>query len=293
MRNAFASHMIKLGKDNNNIFLTGDLGFMALEGVRDAFGNRFINCGVSEQNMVGVAAGLAKSGFSVFAYSIAPFIYARPFEQIRNDIALPNLNVCLIGNGGGYAYGYMGPTHHALEDISCMHSLGLNVAVPAFDRDLKTILNTLDGPSYLRLGYETLPESKKAPEYKSWRKLHDGPNGVAVALGPMSGIAWKAILKVPENRRPSLWSITDLNMKNVPNLFYQDIKNSDVYIYEEHIKSGGIGMNLAYEINKMGVNIHSLNHRHAFGYPKDKFGSQNFHRKQCGLDDMAIQKDFL
>ena len=87
MRNAFADHMIKLGQDKKNIFLTGDLGFMALEGVREAFGERFINCGVSEQNMIGVAAGLAKSDYCVFAYSIAPFIYARPFEQIRNDIA--------------------------------------------------------------------------------------------------------------------------------------------------------------------------------------------------------------
>ena len=97
MRNAFADHMIELGQDKKNIFLTGDLGFMALEGVREAFGKRFINCGVSEQNMIGVAAGLAKSDYCVFAYSIAPFIYARPFEQIRNDIALSNLSVAVFG----------------------------------------------------------------------------------------------------------------------------------------------------------------------------------------------------
>ena len=141
MRNAFASKMIQLGEDENNIFLTGDLGFMALEGVSKSFGKRFINCGVSEQNMIGVAAGFAKSGYSVYAYSIAPFIYARPFEQIRNDIALPNVSVCLIGNGGGYAYGYMGPTHHALEDISAMNSLGLDVFVPAFDHDIDSIID--------------------------------------------------------------------------------------------------------------------------------------------------------
>ena len=86
MRNEFAKQIIELGNNEKYIFLSGDLGFMALEEVAKKFKKRFINCGVSEQNMIGVAAGLAKSGFNVFAYSIAPFIYARPFEQIRNDM---------------------------------------------------------------------------------------------------------------------------------------------------------------------------------------------------------------
>ena len=84
MRNEFADQMSKLGKDKKHIFLTGDLGFMALENVRDVFGQRFINCGVSEQNMVAVAAGLARSGFTVFAYSIAPFIYASATGSTSN-----------------------------------------------------------------------------------------------------------------------------------------------------------------------------------------------------------------
>ena len=112
MRNEFAKQIIELGNNEKYIFLSGDLGFMALEEVAKKFKKRFINCGVSEQNMIGVAAGLAKSGFNVFAYSIAPFIYARPFEQIRNDIMFHNLPVCLVGNGGGYAYGYMGQHMH-------------------------------------------------------------------------------------------------------------------------------------------------------------------------------------
>src|SRR5215813_12665716 len=114
MRNAFASAVMAKCIDDRCFFLTGDLGFMALEEVRSAFGERFVNLGVAEQNMIGVAAGLAREGMRVFAYSIAPFCYARPYEQIRNDICLGKLPVCLVGNGGGYAYGHMGPTHHAL-----------------------------------------------------------------------------------------------------------------------------------------------------------------------------------
>ena len=143
MRIEFAKQVEKLSSNKKQIFLSGGLGFMALEDVRDSYGERFINCGVSEQNMIGVAAGLAKSGFKVFAYSIAPFIYARPFEQIRNDIVFHNLPVCLVGNGGGYAYGYMGPTHHALEDCGVMNSLGVRVVAPIFDNDIKIILKSI------------------------------------------------------------------------------------------------------------------------------------------------------
>src|SRR5947209_8322099 len=100
MRNEFCRAMIEAAAaDASMIFLTGDLGFRALEPLRDQMGKRFINAGVAEQNMVAVAAGLARSGLRPWAYSIAPFIYARPYEQIRNDVCLHDLAVRLAGNG--------------------------------------------------------------------------------------------------------------------------------------------------------------------------------------------------
>src|SRR5882757_10052589 len=116
MRSLFCQAMTETAEDNSVIFLTGDLGYKALEPLRDRMGRRFINAGVAEQNMISVAAGLARSGLRPWTYSIAPFIYARPFEQIRNDVCLHDLPVRLVGNGGGYGYGVMGATHHALED---------------------------------------------------------------------------------------------------------------------------------------------------------------------------------
>ena len=96
MRAQFCDAMLAQARRERMVFLTGDLGFMALEPLQAALGHRFINAGVAEQNMMSVAAGLSREGFEVWAYSIAPFCYARPFEQIRNDIAFHGLPVRLV-----------------------------------------------------------------------------------------------------------------------------------------------------------------------------------------------------
>ena len=120
MRDMLCAALVARSACDDMVFLTGDLGFAALEPLRDAMGPRFINCGVAEQNMVSVAAALASEGLEVWVYSIAPFCYARPFEQIRNDICLHRLPVRLLGNGGGFGYGVMGATHHAVEDCGVL-----------------------------------------------------------------------------------------------------------------------------------------------------------------------------
>jgi transketolase len=292
MRKILSKEMIVLGKDKNNIFLTGDLGFMSLEGVQKSFGQRFINCGVSEQNMIGVAAGLARNNLNVFAYSIAPFIYARPFEQIRNDIVLSDLPVCLIGNGGGYAYGYQGPTHHAIEDCAAMNALGVEVLVPSFDQDISCLLTNINRPSYLRLGIEKLPKGKKPPPYKPWRLLEKGSNGVVVALGPLAGMVWETILELPKKNRPSLWAVNNFNTADIPDQFLKNINNQKLYVFEEHVAQGGLGMHVSHIITKRGLSLKQFSHHHACGYPAFNFGSQNFHRKESGLDQDTILKIF-
>jgi transketolase len=293
MRKEFADQVSILGKYANNVFLTGDLGFMALEEVQEVYGDRFINCGISEQNMIGVSAGLAKSGFTVFVYSIAPFVYARPFEQIRNDIVFNDLPVCIVGNGGGYAYGYMGPTHHALEDCASMNALGLNVIVPAFDSDLSAIVCNITSPTYLRLGYETIPKNKNPPIYNSWRELESGKQGVVVALGPMAGLVWNAVLKIPPEIRPSIWAVCSFELNEVPDVFLKKVKNKKLYIFEEHVISGGLGMLISYVLSSKNVTVESITHKYAIGYPKYSFGSQKYHQKESGLDEKSILKTLL
>src|SRR6478735_6285888 len=124
MRAEFAQAMVALFAQRNDlVFVTADLGYAALEGVAESFGERFINTGVAEQNAVSLAAGLARAGHLPWVYSAAVFAALRPYEQIRNDVCLHELPVKIVGNGGGYAYGIMGATHHALEDVGAMRAL--------------------------------------------------------------------------------------------------------------------------------------------------------------------------
>ncbi len=178
MRNALSSALVPCAENPDFVFLTGDLGFNALEPLRDRLGDRFVNAGVSEQNMVSVAAGLARCGWRPWVYSIAPFLYARPLEQIRNDVCLHGLPVVFVGNGGGYGYGVMGATHHALEDYGILLTLkGLHAFIPAFAEDVSPVIQKLLGfahPAYLRLGRDEKPGGFPAPAYAPWRKLMDG-----------------------------------------------------------------------------------------------------------------------
>jgi transketolase len=292
MRKAFAQAMVQAAADPHIFFFTVDVGFMALEEVREAFGERFVNAGVAEQNLIGVSAGMAREGYKVFSYSIAPFLYARPFEQIRNDICFSKLPVCLVGNGGGYAYGHMGPTHHALEDCAAMCALGVRVLVPAFDEDICMMVKDIHWPTYLRLGYDARPSGFPIAAYSPWRKVLDGNNGVLAALGPLAGVALAAFAECDLDERPSIWAVCELGDVVVPEEFWRAVNGSDFYIIEEHVAAGGLGMQLAHSLLKRGITPSSFHHRHALGYPSGTYGSQEFHRKQCGLDRESLKSLF-
>ena len=124
MRDAFIKTLIEEARKNKNIYLiTPDLGFSVLEKIEDEFPDRFLNVGIAEANAVNIAAGLALSGKIVYIYSIIPFVTMRPFEQIRLNLAYMNTNVRLIGVGAGLTYGYLGATHHSIEDIAILRTL--------------------------------------------------------------------------------------------------------------------------------------------------------------------------
>lgn len=289
MRNAFARTVIDQFNQPDAFFLTGDLGFMALEEVQAAFGRRFINAGVAEQNMVGVAAGLAREGLKAIVYSIAPFCYARPFEQIRNDLCLTKLPVCLVGNGGGYAYGHMGPTHHALEDCAAMNALGVRVLAPAFDEDLGPMLSSLAAPTYLRLGYDVRPKGTPAPAYAAWRQVLEGGHGALAALGPLAGVAWAAFQDAPVNERPAIWAVTEFDQSAIPESFWAQIDGAGLFVVEEHVAAGGLGMHISLAAMHRGARPARFEHRYALGYPTGRYGSQNYHRAQCGLDSDGLR----
>jgi transketolase len=143
-------------RDRRLVLLTADLGFTVIEPFAERFPDRFFNVGVAEQNMVGVATGLAEAGYVPYVYSIATFASLRPYEFIRNGPVHQQLPVRVVGVGGGFDYGTNGPSHHALEDLAVMRTQpGLTVLAPAdFEQARAALLAThqLEGPIYFRLG---------------------------------------------------------------------------------------------------------------------------------------------
>jgi len=273
--------------------LTGDLGFRALEPLRDALGPRFINAGVAEQNMVSVAAGMARAGLRPWVYSIAPFVYARPYEQIRNDVCLHRLPVVLVGNGGGYGYGVMGATHHALEDYGCLLCLpNLRAYVPAFDGDVAAQVESLfsiSHPAYLRLGISEQPGDTVVSGYAPWRKLQDGKGWLILVTGPLVGSIWQAVREIRGFVRPALWVLSELPCDPMPREFQADLARSGrLLVIEEHVSQGGLAQNLALALLSAGISPDRFVARTAQGYPSGLYGSQRFHRVECGLDPGSI-----
>jgi transketolase len=297
MRNVFCQSLVEASCHSGFVFLTGDLGFMALEPLRKALGERFINAGVAEQNMVSVGAGLARAGLRPWIYSIAPFVYARPFEQIRNDVCLHRLPVVLVGNGGGYGYGVMGATHHALEDYGTLLCLPhLRAYVPAFDGDLRVMIErlfTLQHPAFLRLGLSEEPAGAEVPPYAPWRRLTSGWGWVVLVTGPLVGGIWDAVRALDEARRPALWLLTELPPEQIPDAFLDDLARSRrLLVVEEHVAQGGVASMIARGLLERGLPPARFAVRSAQGYLSGRYGSQKFHRRECGLDTAAIV-DFL
>lgn len=301
MRNALCTALVEQANRPNFVFLTGDLGYQALEPLRDALGDRFINAGISEQNMVAMAAGLAKQGFEPWCYSIAPFIYARPFEQIRNDAGLSHLPVRLIGNGGGYGYGVMGPTHHAIEDYGVMLSVqNMDVFVPVFSDDLTAIIGRInkktDGPSYLRLGRSEKPRDYVSPGYKPWRKFVEGRGATAVFVGPLIGGVIDLALKLDMEHRPNIWGISELPLTqtSIPSDFFNDLETSErLYCIEEHVRQGSAGTTLAALLLESGITCKKFVLKCVHGYTKGRYGSQLYHRKSNGIDAETLIAEFI
>jgi transketolase len=157
LRNAFAAWLCRNAEQDERVrLLTGDLGFTVFDEFAERYPDRFLNVGVAEQNMVGLATGLAEAGFIPFVYSIATFASMRPYEFVRNGPLLHRLPVRIVGVGAGFDYGANGVTHYALEDIAIMRAQPAMTVVAPADRDQTSAaldaVWDLDGPLYLRLG---------------------------------------------------------------------------------------------------------------------------------------------
>lgn len=289
MRQALIDSLMSYTGRKDICVITGDLGFGVLEPLREALGDRFINAGISEQNMISVAAGLAQSGMRPFVYSISPFIYARALEQIRNDICLQDLPVCFIASGAGYGYGNSGPTHHALEDYGIISTLqNINIYIPSFACDMNYIAAMMiesSHPVYLRLGRDESVIDFHHPAFSAYRKLKDGNSGVVLVIGNMAG---SIIASCPENL--ALWSCGVLPVKNIPPELLCSIQDTGMLaVIEDHVSVGGLGEQFCACMLDAGVRQEKFIRFYARGYSNELYGSQEYYRRHNGLNICTIR----
>lgn len=256
MRTAFINQLIKEARKNDNIFLlVGDLGYNVIEPFANEFPNRFRNVGIAEQNMAGIAAGLAMSGFIVYFYSIGNFPTLRCIEQIRNDIAYHHANVKVVAVGGGYAYGDLGATHHATEALGMLRTIpGMVVCSPSDPIEtqaLTTLSCTYDGPMYIQLG--------KAGEkliHENDLNLNIGDilpyrvNNNKEAIIVNGSIAY-TIINSADAENKDIYTLPFVKPINLEQITKIANSYEVITIVEEHQKSCGIGSALIEQISDL------------------------------------------
>ncbi|HYC49721.1 MAG TPA: transketolase C-terminal domain-containing protein [Gemmatimonadaceae bacterium] len=200
MRTTFIRTLIEVAAENDNVWLVaGDLGYSVLEAFSEKYPQRYLNAGVAEQNMTGIAAGLALAGKTTFTYSIANFPVFRCLEQVRNDVCYHNLNVKVVAVGGGLAYGSAGYSHHAVEDLAVMRSLpNMVVFAPADPVETQLVTRAAvqhQGPCYIRLGKAGEPVLHTAtPAFAIGKGIVVRPEGdvAMISTGGMLGTVLRA-----------------------------------------------------------------------------------------------------
>ena len=291
MRTAFINELIAQARQHSEIFLVvGDLGFSVVEPFAAEFPDRFLNAGVAEQNMTGVAAGLASEGYHVFTYSIANFPTLRCLEQIRNDIAYHRLPVTVVSVGAGFAYGNLGYSHHAVQDIGIIRTLPemtiLSPADPGEAREALQWLAENPCPSYLRLGKAGEPELHQMRGLaQSPLKILEGKSDCAiVTTGSILQVALAAARQLAnEGISASVFSCPWLQPAGAD--FFQPLaRYSRLLVVEEHIQAGGLA-SLLLERMPAGTKISSLSPSAA---ALNQVGSQDFLRRQAGINAEAI-----
>ena len=248
--------------DPSVVLLTGDLGYGAFEAFQERFPNRFINCGVAEQNMLGVAGGMAAEGLRPVVYSIGNFLVLRAAEQIRNDVVAPRRPVLLVAAGGGFTYGAAGYSHHLTEDLAFMRSLpGLTVFTPSQLSDIGPMVSSWlndPRPVYLRLDRPySRPDAGVQPlRLGHWRTIRAGRDVTVFGVGSAAGVGLEASGLLQEQgvsaRVVDCTQLTGLDPASIDDL----LTTSPLAVtVEEHSVRGGLSSLVAEEIASRGLPV--------------------------------------
>jgi transketolase len=247
MRTALIKQLIEEAKTNPRLFLlVGDLGYSVVEPFAREFPDRFLNVGVAEQNMTGIAAGLAFEGYNVFTYSIANFPTLRAMEHVRYDVAYHKANVKVVSVGGGYAYGSLGASHHATEDIGMLRTIPDMTVVapgdPLETRQITAALCNFEGPAYLRLGKAGEPAVHPESTLLEWGRFVPVKRGSGTAILSTGAVLKYAVDFVAEHQLDwSIFSVPFVKPLDSEGLLAIARSHPMLVTVEEHQRSAGFG----------------------------------------------------
>ena len=301
MRDNFLNSLTKLAEsDKEIILLTGDLGFGVFENFEKNFPDQYFNVGVAEQNMIGLATGLALEGKKLVTYSIGNFGTLRCLEQIRNDACYHDLNITIVANGGGFSYGSLGMSHHTTEDLSIMRALpNISVVAPCTELEASeatTAMIAKGGVGYLRLDKDNAKNcfSNEPFVIGKSRRYKEGKDLTLIATGGILSeayIAWEAFKKIGLEARL-------VGMHSIKPIDFDEIKDSvqntgGIVTIEEHNKDGGLGS----AVSEVCMDLKMIPDKFLRIGLDNKFsstvGSQQYLRSRYEIDNKTIVKKVL
>ncbi|MCA9409381.1 MAG: 1-deoxy-D-xylulose-5-phosphate synthase [Candidatus Omnitrophica bacterium] len=301
MRSEFIKSLVELARqDDRIILLTADLGYTVVEPFAEEFPKRFFNVGVAEQNMVGLATGLAKEGYIPYLYSIVNFAALRPYEFIRNGPIQHRLPVRIISVGSGFDYGSAGMTHYGLEDVGLMRmQKGMTVVVPcdAFQAQLALRETAqLSGPVYFRISkskYPPISELANTFRLGKIQRIGDGKDIVLITMGGMVDEVRKSVDQLAEQGVfASIIIISSFNPSPEDDLRIVLKDFSCAVSVEDHYIDGGLGSFVAEVIAEENISI-ALTRCGVKGPIGDVTGSKAFMNDRCGLSAQALTQTVI
>ena len=299
MRDRFIKRLTELCESNPNIILiTGDLGFGVLTQFEKKFPRQYINAGVAEQNMTGLATGLGLSGKTVFTYSIGNFCTLRCLEQIRNDACYHEANVTIVSVGGGFSYGQLGYSHHATEDLSILRALpNIRVFSPGDYWETEEITRFAaqsKGVNYIRIDKSSAGDTHREGEVFEVGKariLKEGTDMTIIATGGILGVALKAAEELYTEGGMSVKVVSMHTIKPIDkNVILKSARETGgIITLEEHTIDGGLGSAVAEVLmdnNVFPESFYRIGLRSGFS---TIVGSQDFLRKSYNMDIEAVK----
>ncbi len=303
MRKAALDWVYKLAKkDKRVVFIGSDLGYKILEDFKEELPDQFFMEGIAEQNVIGMAAGMAMDGHIVYINTIAPFITRRCYEQLMLDVAMQNLPIRFIGSGGGVVYAPLGSTHLAFDDIALMRAIpNMSIVAPADADEMNRLMPlTLEwsGPMYIRLakGYDPIvtPPDEDL-EIGRAVTIREGGNILFVTYGITLKLAQAAAdeYTAQTGKEVTILHYPTLKPFDRTNLLDYAVKVDTIVVIEEHIKSGSLGEMIACTLMENACN--HLKYIH-IAFPDkylDDYGSQNDILQKYGITAENILNKIL